>query len=173
MSEDLAHGLALIIGTVSSLTNFLENDVLDLCETASVHGHSGTLQAPNLKDASDEVVLLVDGGDGVAVSVEADESLFRDLTALALLLHELNEVVHNSLGALLARSDTGMGGCVVLANDLLEGDASGTTGNLLPCLLDDGEPIVAHVSLLERKTQAGERVSFRKRLKFIKLTWIK
>jgi len=121
MLEDLANGLALVIGSVSSLSDLLEDDVLDLSETGSVDSDSGALKTPNLKDRLDEVALLVDGGDSVAVSVEAAEGIFSDLTIFALLANELDEIVHDGLSSLLSGSDTRVLGSVVLANDLLQG----------------------------------------------------
>jgi len=147
MLENLADGLAFIISSVSSLSDLLEDDILDLGETGSVNSDSGALESPNLEDALNEVALLVDGGDGVAVSVEAAESFFTDLTIDGLLAHEGDEVVHDGLSSLLSRSDTRVLRSVELANDLLNRGRRSATGNLLPGFLDDGETIIAHIIL--------------------------
>jgi len=147
MLENLADGLAFIISSVSSLSDLLEDDILDLGETGSVNSDSGALESPNLEDALNEVALLVDGGDGVAVSVEAAESFFTDLTIDGLLAHEGDEIVHDGLSSLLSRSDTRVLRSVELANDLLNRGRRSATGNLLPGFLDDGETIIAHIIL--------------------------
>lgn len=147
MLEDLADGLSLVISAVCSLSNLLEDNIFDLGETLGVDGHSSAFKTPRLQDDGDEVVLLVDWGDGVTISVVAAEVLLRDVATLASLAHDLNEIVHHGLSTLLAGGDSGVSGGVVLRDECFEGDAWGTLGELLPCLLDDGKAICAHVSL--------------------------
>ena len=137
MLEDLADGFALIVGAVSSLSDLLEDDVFDLGETLCADGHCRALKTPRLQNSRDEVVLLVDWGDSVAVSVVADETLFSNVAILGLLAHDLHEIVHDSLGALLARRHSGVCWCVVLRAKGLEGNTWSTLCKLLPSLFDD------------------------------------
>ena len=148
MLENFADGFAFIIGAMRALSDFLEDDVFDLGETLWVDCHCGAFEAPRLQDNLNKVVLLVDWRHCIAVSVVADESFLADVTILALLAHYLNEIVHYGFGALLARSHSRVGRCVVLRDEGLEGDCWGTLGELLPCLLNDGKAVRAHISLL-------------------------
>jgi hypothetical protein len=75
VSEDFTNSLAFIIGAVSSLSDFLEDDILDLGQALSVNSNGCAFEAPGLQDGCDEIVLFVDWGDGIAVSIEVDEGL--------------------------------------------------------------------------------------------------
>ena len=114
MAEDLADNLALIVSTVRSLSCLVENDVFDLAEALRTHRNGCSLKTPSLQNREDEIVLLVDGGYGVDISVVANESILRNVAALNQPAHDLDKVVHDSLSLLLARRDTWVGRCVVL-----------------------------------------------------------
>ena len=115
MLKDLADGLALVVSAMRSLSYLLEDDILDLAKTLRIHSNSCALQAPYFQDSRNEVVLLIDGGHGVAVGIVVNEGCLSDFTRfIAALLHELNEVVHDNLGALLAGGYTRVLRSVVL-----------------------------------------------------------
>ena len=145
--EDFTHSLALIICTVGALSDLLEDDILKFSKASSVDGDSSALHAPGLQDGGDEVGVLVDRSDSVAVGVEAHEGFLSDVAASGLLTHELDKIIHHGLGALFARSNTGVSRGIVLCNKGLERDFGGTLGDFLPGLFDDGNTILAHVSL--------------------------
>ena len=164
MLKDLANGLALVVCTVGALPDLLEDDILELSEAGGVDGDGCALHAPGLQKSDDEVAILVDGGYSVAISIEAHEGLLSDVAASGLFAHKLNEIVHDSLSALFARRDTGMRWGIELSNKGFKRDAWGALCQLLPCLLDDGNAILAHISLKTLTNKVETRVSFRKLL---------
>ena len=80
MLKDLADGLALVVSAMRPLSYLLEDDILDLGKTLSIHSDSCALQAPYFQDSRNEVVLLIDGGHGVAVGIEVNEGCLSDFT---------------------------------------------------------------------------------------------
>ena len=114
MLEDFADGFAFVVGAMSSLSDLLEDGVLDLGQALSIDCHCSAFEAPRLQDHLNEVILFIDGRNSVAVSVVADESLLADVSILALFAHELNEIVHYSLSTLFARCHSWVSRCVVL-----------------------------------------------------------
>ena len=149
MLKDFADGFAFVIGAMSALSDLFEDGVLQNGQALRINCHCGTLEAPRLQNHLNEVVLLVNGRHSIAVSVVANEIFFTDVTILALLAHDLNEIVHYGLCALFARCHSWMGRRVVLRDKGLEGNRWGTLRELLPSLFDYSEAVSAHISLFK------------------------
>lgn len=145
--EDLLDGSAFVFGSVSALTDLLEDNVNAFGTAGVANGGLIRAEAPGLDDHVDEVVLLLVRHDGVDISVVSAEVFARDGTVGGSGSEELAEVVENGFGLLLAGSDSGVSGGVIFVDHGLKGAGLGTGGDLLPGGLNDSKSLVRHAGL--------------------------
>jgi len=145
--ENLLDGSALVFGSVGALADLLEDDVNALGSAGVADGGLVGAEAPGLDDHVHEVVLLLVGHDSVDISVVGAEVIAGDGTVGGSGSEARAEIVENGFGLLLAGSDSGVSGGVVLGNEGLEAAGLSSTGNLSPGGLDDSESLVSHVGL--------------------------
>jgi len=145
--EDLLYGSAFVFGSMSALTDLFEDNVNAFATAGVADGGLIRAEAPGLDDTIDEVVFLLVGHHSVDISVVGAEIFASDATVGGSGAEELAEVVENGFGLLLAGSDSGVSGGVVLVDEGFEVAALGATGNLLPGGLDDSKSLVRHAGL--------------------------
>ena len=149
--EDLLDGSAFVFGSVSALTDLLEDDINAFRAAGVRDGSLVGVESPGLDDHIDEVVLLLVRHDGVDISVVGTEVLDADGTVSGSGSEELTEIVENGFGLLLAGSDSGVSGGVVFVDKGLEVAGFGSGGNFFPGGFDDSKSLVRNAGLQTQK----------------------
>lgn len=146
MFENATNSLTFIVSAVSSLSNFLKDDVLKLSKSAGGNISNVGVETPGLEDNVDEVAFLLLRQDAVEVSVVINKGGFRDASVFTLGTHTFDKVLEHSLSLLLTSVNTWVSRGVVFLDKVFERDLRSTVSKFVECVLDDSEALLAHIS---------------------------
>lgn len=144
--EDALAGLALIISTVSALTDFLEDSIANDLKTARVNLAGVSSEAPGVHNNLLEVGFTLSGENAVHERV-VDAELF--LSAVSITANGINsgaEISHDGGSLLLTGENARVLISAVSSLQSISGTGVSTTGDFAPSTLNDSQAGVAHVS---------------------------
>lgn len=147
MLKNALAGLALIIGTMGALANFLENGIADRLKASRVHGVLVGTKTPGVANNLSEVGLAFSGKHNVQERVVDAKLFLSDGGSMAsCAFNTFAELSVTGIGLLLARKYTGVLVSTVASFKLINREAISAVGNLTPGTLDNCKASVAHIS---------------------------
>jgi hypothetical protein len=108
MLEESLDGLALIISSVSSLSNLLEEGVLELADSSRRHLVNISTEAPNFCDCLAEVSVSLPRQNTIPIRIKVTECLTGDHVIADVLADTLLEFVTDLHASLFPRGYTGV-----------------------------------------------------------------
>ena len=147
MSEDLPDSFSFIISSMSSLSDLLKNNVLELSQSSFRDKSFIRVKAPGLEDKINEIIVLFGRQARVNVSIVLDPSSLAYIAVRSSCTEELAEISSYGLASLFSSSHSGVGVGVVVFLQESERNRRSSSGDYLPGMLDDSQSLVDHVSL--------------------------